>query len=85
MDKVHEGISELEFSPQDIPDHAVKIAALAAVGLTESILRRPGGREMLDRETERRRLRQRERGERVHQNEPHHAPQKAVLRPMHLK
>jgi len=56
MDKVHEGISELEFSPQDIPDHAVKIAALAAVGLTESILRRPGGREMLDRETERRRL-----------------------------
>ena len=43
MDKVHEGISELEFSPQDIPDHAVKIAALAAVELTESILRRPGG------------------------------------------
>lgn len=36
MDKVHGGISELEFSPQDIPDHAVKIAALAAVGLTES-------------------------------------------------
>ena len=63
MDKVHEGVSELKFSPQDIPDHAVKIAALAAVDLTESILRRPGGREMLDRETERRRLRQRERGE----------------------
>ena len=63
MDKVHEGVSELKFSPQDIPDHAVKIAALAAVELTESILRRPGGREMLDRETERRRLRQRERGE----------------------
>lgn len=38
MDKVHEGISELEFSPQDIPDHAVKIAALLAVELTESIL-----------------------------------------------
>ena len=67
MDKVHEGISELEFSPQDIPDHAVKIAALAAgwfsVGWAESIRRRPGGREMLDRETERRRLRQRERSE----------------------
>ena len=31
----HERISELEFSPQDIPDHAVKIAALAAVELTE--------------------------------------------------
>lgn len=42
MDKVHEGVSELKFSPQDIPDHAVKIAALAAVELTESILRRPG-------------------------------------------
>ena len=60
MDRVHEGASELEFSPQDIPGHAVKIAALAAVELTESILRRPGGREMLDRETERRRLKQRE-------------------------
>lgn len=63
MDKVHEGVSGLEFSPHDIPDHAVKIAALAAIELTESILRRPGGREMLDRETERRRLRRRERGE----------------------
>ena len=63
MDKVREGISELEFSPRDIPDHAVKIAALAAVELTESILQRPGGREMLNRETERRQLRTRERGE----------------------
>lgn len=63
MDKIHGVISKLEFSPQDIPDHAVKIAALAAIELTESILRRPGGQEMLDRETERRRLKRQERGE----------------------
>ncbi len=63
MDKTHREISDLEFSPRDIPDHAVKIAALATIELTESILRRPWGREMLDRETERRCLRQRERGE----------------------
>ena len=41
MDKVHEGISELEFSPQDIPGHAVKIAALAAGEYFPSIQRRP--------------------------------------------
>ena len=63
MDKIHRGLSGLEFSPGDIPDHAVKIAALAAIGLTKSILQRPGGREMLDRETERRRLKGQERGE----------------------
>ena len=63
MDKTHKGISEPEFSPQDIPEHAVKIMSLAIIELTESILRQPGGREMLDRETERRRLRQREGGE----------------------
>lgn len=42
------------FTVTDIPDHAVKIAAMAAIELTESILRQPGGREMLDAETERR-------------------------------
>lgn len=40
--------SSLEFTPRDIPDYAVRNLALAAYELTQSILRQPGGREMLD-------------------------------------
>lgn len=45
---------QLDFTVTDIPEHAVRIAAMAAIELTESILRQPGGREMLDAETARR-------------------------------
>lgn len=41
----------LEFTPQDIPDYAVRNLAMAAYELTQNILRQPGGREMLDRIT----------------------------------
>lgn len=40
--------STLEFTPRDIPDYAVRNLAMAAYELTQSILRQPGGREMLD-------------------------------------
>lgn len=46
--------AQLSFTVTDIPEHAVRIAAMAAIELTESILRQPGGREMLDAETTRR-------------------------------
>ena len=35
----------LDFAPQDIPEHVLKIMAMASCGLTEKILREPGGRE----------------------------------------
>lgn len=44
----------LDFAPQDIPEHVLKIMAMASCGLTEKILREPGGRERLDAETRRR-------------------------------
>ena len=47
-------MAQLDFTVADIPEHAVRIAAMAAIELTESILRQPGGREMLDAETARR-------------------------------
>lgn len=46
--------STLEFSPRDIPDYAVRNLAMAAYELTQNILRQPGGREMLDGITVRR-------------------------------
>ena len=46
--------AQLSFTVADIPGHAGRIAAMAAIELTESILRQPGGREMLDAETARR-------------------------------
>lgn len=52
-------ISEpLDFTPEDIPDHVIKLAAMASIDLTLSILRMPGGREMLDAETAARKARQ---------------------------
>ncbi len=59
-DKKSRAMTELVFEPQDIPEYALKIVAMAALELTESILRQPGGREMLNAETARRHLRQRE-------------------------
>lgn len=50
------GVGQLDFTVADIPEHAVRIAAMAAIELTESILRQPGGREMLDAETARRKV-----------------------------
>lgn len=47
-------VAQLDFTAADIPEYAVRIAAMAAIELTESILRQPGGREMLDAETARR-------------------------------
>ena len=44
----------LDFAPQDIPEHVLKIVAMASCGLTEKILREPGGRERLDAEIRRR-------------------------------
>lgn len=44
----------LDFTPQDIPEHVLKIMAMASLDLTEKILREPGGRERLDAETKRR-------------------------------
>ena len=44
----------LEFSTSDIPEYIRKLAALAAIELTESILRQPDGRRMLAEETARR-------------------------------
>ena len=49
-----DGLARLDFTAAVIPEYAVKIMATAAIELTESILRRPGGREMLDAETARR-------------------------------
>ncbi len=46
--------STLEFSPRDIPDYAIRSLAMAAYELTQNILRQPGGREMLDGITVRR-------------------------------
>lgn len=40
----------LEFSTSDIPEYIRKLAALAAIELTESILRQPDGRRMLAEE-----------------------------------
>lgn len=48
------GSARLDFTAEAIPEYAVKIMATAAIELTESILRQPGGREMLDAETARR-------------------------------
>ena len=50
--------STLEFTPRDIPDYAVRNLAMAAYELTRSILHQPGGREMLDGITARRKSRQ---------------------------
>ncbi len=44
----------LDFTPQDIPEHILKIMAMASLDLTEKILRESGGRERLDAETRRR-------------------------------
>lgn len=44
----------LDFASQDIPEHVLKIMAMASLDLTEKILREPGGRERLDAETKRR-------------------------------
>lgn len=44
----------LDFAPQDIPEHVLKIMAMASLALTENILREPGGRERLDAETKKR-------------------------------
>lgn len=45
---------QLDFAPQDIPEHVLKIMAMASLDLTEKILREPGGRERLDAETRKR-------------------------------
>lgn len=45
---------QLDFAPQDIPEHVLKIMAMASLDLTEKILREPGGQERLDAETRRR-------------------------------
>ena len=47
-------VAQLDFTTADIPEHAVRIVAMAAIELTESILRHPGGREILAAETARR-------------------------------
>ena len=44
----------LDFTPQDIPEHILKIMAMASLDLTEKILREPGGRERIDAETKKR-------------------------------
>lgn len=49
-----------DFKPEDIPEYARNIVAMAAIDLTLSILRMPGGREMLDAETAARKARQAE-------------------------
>lgn len=46
--------AEFHFTTDDIPEYSRKIIAMAACDLVESILRQPGGREMLDAETARR-------------------------------
>ena len=38
----------LNFTTRDIPDYVLRNLAMAAYELTQSILRQPGGREMLD-------------------------------------
>lgn len=48
------GVAHLDFTAADIPEHAMKIAGMALFEMTERILRQPGGREMLDAETARR-------------------------------
>ena len=48
------GVSQLDFTAADIPEHAMKIAGMALFEMTERSLRQPGGREMLDAETARR-------------------------------
>ena len=50
--------STLEFTPRDIPDYAVRNLAMAAYELTQSILRQPGGREMLEAVTAQRKATQ---------------------------
>lgn len=44
----------LDFTPQDIPEHILKIMAMASLDLTEKFLREPGGRERIDAETKKR-------------------------------
>ena len=48
------GVAQLDFHASDIPEHAMRIAGMALFEMTERILRQPGGREMLDAETARR-------------------------------
>ncbi|MBM6897940.1 hypothetical protein H9X86_11375 [Pseudoflavonifractor capillosus] len=47
---------ELEINLSEIPDHVRIKLARAALDLVKHVLSQPCGREMLDRETERRRL-----------------------------
>jgi hypothetical protein len=47
-----------KFTADDFPEYAWNLAAMAALDLTLSILRMPGGREMLDAETAARKARQ---------------------------
>lgn len=70
MKLVPRSTDTLDFIPADIPDYAMKIAAMGALELTLSILRMPGGREMLDAETAARKARQAARKEK----EAHRGP-----------
>ena len=47
----------LDFTPQDIPEHILKMMAMASLDLTEKILREPGGRQRIDAETKKRKER----------------------------
>lgn len=47
---------KLEFQLSDIPDYVRVNLAMASLDLVQQILRQPDGREMLDRETRRRKL-----------------------------
>lgn len=47
---------KLEFQLSDIPDYVRVNLAIASLDLVQQILRQPDGREMLDRETRRRKL-----------------------------
>ena len=47
---------KLDFQLSDIPDYVRVNLAIASLDLVQQILRQPGGREMLDRETRRRKL-----------------------------
>ncbi len=54
----------IDFSAKELPDHAVKLLSMACADLVENILQQPGGRELLDAETARRKAREEAGGER---------------------
>lgn len=49
---------QFKLRPEDIPEYAMKIMGMALFEMTMRFLSQPGGREMLDEETARRKLRQ---------------------------